>query len=234
MPRAEEAIVLVGGLGTRLRGVVPDLPKPLAPVAQRPFLTYVLDHFADNGMRKVILATGYLAEKVEQAIGRRWKGMEVAYSREEQALGTGGAVRLAATLLQGSEVHIANGDTFLRFDLSELENAVAARGCLLGVALAQVADVGRYGAVVVEDGVVRSFKEKGGQGSGLINAGSYFLTATALDALPADPSFSFEERVLLPAASRGVVAGFSHTSDFIDIGVPEDYALAQQLFAASA
>ncbi|MBT2145637.1 MULTISPECIES: sugar phosphate nucleotidyltransferase [unclassified Rhodanobacter] len=230
MPRAKEAIVLAGGLGTRLRSVVTDLPKPLASVAGRPFLAHLLDQLAAGGLRRVILATGYMAEKIEQTIGARWAGMDIAYSQEPEPLGTGGAIRLAAALLQGNGVHLANGDTFLRYDPAALERIVGITGATLGVALARVQDVGRYGAVDVADDRVIAFREKGGHGPGLVNAGSYFLTAEAVDGLPGDESaYSFESRVLLPRALAGDVAAMDDTRDFIDIGVPDDYARAQQL-----
>lgn len=233
MPRADEAIVLVGGLGTRLRSVVADLPKPLAPVAGRPFLAHLLDQLAAGGLRRVILATSYMAEKIELTIGARWAGMDIAYSKEPQPLGTGGAIRLAATLLHGDGVHLANGDTFLRYDPAALEQAVRALGATLGIALAKVDDVSRYGAVEVDHGRVAAFREKGGSGPGLINAGSYFITAAGLAALPDDEaSYSFESRVLLPSASHGQIAAFDDTRDFIDIGVPEDYARAQHLLGS--
>lgn len=229
MRAADEAIVLVGGLGTRLRSVVADLPKPLAPVAGRPFLAHLLDQMAAAGLRRVILATGYRAGQVEQAIGSRWAGMDIVYSREQHPLGTGGAIRLAATQLQGTGVHLANGDTFLRYQPHALERLVLDAGVSLGIALAHVPDIGRYGAVEIAGNRVAAFREKGGHGPGLINAGSYFLSAAGLAALPAANNYSFETAVLLPlAAARGVVA-LTDTQDFIDIGVPEDYARAQQL-----
>jgi len=231
MPRAEEAIVLAGGLGTRLRSVVADVPKPLAPVAGRPFLAYLLEQLALSGVRRVILATGYLAETIQQTIGMRWAGMDIVYSKEVEPLGTGGAIRLAAMQLQGNGVHLVNGDTFLRYDMSALEHAVRAAGTDLGVALAQVDDVGRYGAIKVTDDRVTAFLEKGGHGPGLINGGCYFLTVAGVDELPAvDGAYSFETRVLLPCAMAGRLTAFRSTHDFIDIGVPEDYARAQQLF----
>ena len=227
----EEAIVLVGGLGTRLRAVVGDVPKPLAPVAGRAFLAWVLDHLAGQGMRRVLLATGHMADQVEAVIGHRWSGMEIAYSVEDQPLGTGGAVRLAAARLMGGAAHVLNGDTFLRYSPSSLERATLAAGAMAGVALAKVDDVSRYGAVAITAGKVSAFCEKGGQGPGLINAGSYFLTAAALDSLPAQPAFSLETGFLHPQAGAGRLAAFTETSGFIDIGVPADYALAQELFA---
>lgn len=227
---ADEAIVLAGGLGTRLRAVVDDVPKPLAPVAGRPFLAWLLDRLAASGMRRAILACGYRAGQVQAAIGERWNGMDIAYSIESEPLGTGGAIRLAATRLQGNAAHVLNGDTWLEYAPQGLEAATHATGAAIGIALARVEDVGRYGAAAVEQGRVVAFHEKGGNGPGWINAGCYFLGAQALAALPGG-AFQFEGSVLEPRARAGDVAAFTDTSGFIDIGVPEDYALAQHLFA---
>lgn len=226
----EEIILLVGGFGTRLKTVVPDLPKPLAPVAGRPFLAYLLDAFAEAGLRRAILATGHLADMIGEAIGTRWGEMEIAYSHENRPLGTGGAIRQASTFLVGGSAHIANGDTFLRYAPGALEQATRSAGAPLGIALAQVPDIGRYGAVDIVNGRVAGFREKGAAGPGLINAGSYFLTAGGLAALPEDEDYSFENAVLEPMAAAGRVAAFAQTADFIDIGVPEDYARAQWVF----
>ncbi len=227
---ADEVIVLVGGFGTRLRAVVSDVPKPLAPVAGRPFLGWLLDRYAETGMRRVILATGHGAGQVREFAGQRWNGMEIAYSHEDAPLGTGGALRQAVAMLAGDGVHLANGDTFLRYQPQTLQRVAESNGAHIGVALARVEDVARYGAVEVVDGRVVGFHEKGGRGAGLINAGSYYLDGQALAALPARESFSFEVEVLVPAAAAGHVTGCSDTSDFIDIGVPEDYRRAQSLF----
>ncbi len=227
---ADEAIVLVGGLGTRLRAEVPDLPKPLAPVAGRPFLAYILDNLARGGIRRVVLATGYLGELVERAVGHAWQGMDVAYSREPAALGTGGAVALARQQLRGDTAHLCNGDTFLRYAPAQLQDCAQRQGLDLAVALARVEDVGRYGAVELSGERVTAFREKGGSAPGYINAGSYFLGRGVLDALPAERAFSFETGVLQPAAAAQGIAGCAQTADFIDIGVPEDYRRAQVLF----
>jgi D-glycero-alpha-D-manno-heptose 1-phosphate guanylyltransferase len=231
---ADEAIVLVGGRGTRLRTLVSDIPKPLAPVAGRPFLAWVLDHLAASGIRRVLLATGYLAAQVEAAIGNRWQGMQVDYSVEDVPLGTGGAVRQAAQRLQGDAVHVLNGDTFLRYAPAALEAAARAAQLPTAVALAHVEDVSRYGAVVVDSGRIARFEEKGGHAPGLINAGSYFLDAEALASLPDATDFSLENAFLAPQAAAGRVAAFSMTEGFIDIGVPGDYIRAQALFARPA
>jgi D-glycero-alpha-D-manno-heptose 1-phosphate guanylyltransferase len=231
-PRTDEAIVLAGGLGTRLRGQLDGLPKALAPVAGRPFLAHLLDQLGREGIRRVILATGHLATQVRDAIGSRWGGMQVEHSVEEAPLGTGGALALAARRLQGEGVHVANGDTFLRFELAALERAVRGADAAIGLALAQVDDVARYGAVALRGDRAVGFAEKGGSGPGWINAGSYFLTAQALGGLPDMAAFSFEEEVLRPAAASGALVAFGDTRDFIDIGVPADLARAQALLAS--
>lgn len=231
MKPAEEAIVLAGGFGTRLRTVVSDVPKPLAPVAGRPFLAWLLDRLSGQGIRRVVLATGYLAEQVEGAFGTRWSGMEIAYSVEATPLGTGGAVRQAAAHLQGDAVHVLNGDTWLDYRPTALEAATLSAGKPIAIALARVDDLARYGAVEVSNGLVTAFREKGETGAGWINAGCYYLTARALDALPRQSAFSLEQEVLQPLAPSREIAAFTDTSGFIDIGVPEDYARAQSLFA---
>lgn len=236
MKRSEEAVVLAGGLGTRLRSVVSGVPKPLAPVAGRPFLAWLLDRLAGQGVRRVVLATGYLANKVEAEVGSCWSGMEIVYSVESEPLGTGGALMQAIARLQGQSLHVCNGDTWLRFSLRELEQATERQQALAGMALARVPDTARYGAVSVQGDRVLSFQEKGRVGPGFINAGSYFLPARGLDALNSLGSagaFSLENAFLYPLAGRGQLAATVDTSGFIDIGVPEDYAVAQTLFASA-
>lgn len=230
---AEEAIVLVGGLGTRLRPLVSDVPKPLAPVAGRPFLAWVLDHLAAAGVARTILATGYMAEVVESAIGDRWQGMAVDYSVEPSPLGTGGAVRKAAALLRGEGAHVVNGDTFLRYSPARLASATRRAGAGIGIALAEVDDVARYGAVEREGELITGFSEKGRHGTGWINAGCYFLPAGTIAALPVATAFSLEQEVVGPLAAAGRAIGHTETGEFIDIGVPEDYRRAQSLFGAS-
>lgn len=231
MNMADEAIVLAGGLGTRLRAVVAQVPKPLAPVASRPFLGWLLDRLAGAGMRRCILATGYRSDMIEQAVGARWRGMDIAYSVESAPLGTGGAIRLAASHLQGDAAHVLNGDTWLEYVPAALEAAARKSGTPMAIALAQVDDVGRYGAVEMRDCLAVAFHEKGETGAGWINAGCYFLTAEVLMGMP-QGAFSFEQDVLQPRATTGDVAAFIETAGFIDIGVPEDYRRAQGLFAA--
>lgn len=230
MARTDAAVILAGGLGTRLRGVVAGLPKPLAPVAGRPFLAWLLDQLADQGVVRVVLATGYRGEQVEAALGTVWRGMALAYSREREPLGTGGALALAARQIAQGEFFVLNGDTWLELDYPAFGGAVADRGARLGVALASVPDVSRYGSVRLDGDRITGFDEKGKTGAGFINAGVYWMRRDLLDGCPAGVAFSFERDVLLPAAAREPVVGYAHTHGFTDIGVPEDYHRAQGLF----
>ena len=232
MKQFEEAIVLVGGQGTRLRSVVSDVPKPLAQVAGKPFLCRLLDRLVADGMQHVVLASGYMADKIQAEIGDEWCGIPISHVIEDRPLGTGGALKNATRALQSDTgVHVFNGDTWLEYSPAALRAIVTDTGAAIGMALAQVDDVGRYGAVKLQDEHVIGFEEKGGQGAGHINAGCYFISAAALAAMQDEPPFSFEERILRPACLAGQVVALTQTRGFIDIGVPEDYHRAQGLFA---
>lgn len=231
MSDAAEVIILAGGRGTRLRSVVADVPKPLAPVAGKPFLGYLLDFYARAGFHRAVLSTGYMAEAIADFCGTRWGDMEVVHAVEPASLGTGGAVKFAATYLRGDAAFIANGDTWLAYDPRGLRALTVGAGGALGIALASVPDVGRYGAVRTEGDLVASFEEKGPSGPGWINGGVYFATPAVLRNMPAQDSFSFETELLRPLAMAGQVVGYRQTYEFIDIGVPEDYFRAQAQFA---
>ncbi len=232
MTAPDEAIILAGGFGTRLRGVVDDVSKPLAPVAGRPFLAWLLDALAIQGLRRVVLATGYRGEQVEATLGAAWHGMMLAYSREPEPLGTGGAIVHALREVSGDAFFVLNGDTWLELDYRAFDRAVNDASVRLGVALAKVPEVARYGAARLEGHRVTGFDEKGTSGAGFINAGVYWMRRGLLEGRPSGAAFSFEGEVLMPTVSGEPVAGYTDTRGFIDIGVPEDYQRAQQLFAA--
>jgi D-glycero-alpha-D-manno-heptose 1-phosphate guanylyltransferase len=228
MAEADEAIVLVGGLGTRLRAVVNDVPKPLAAIRGKPFLTYLLDLLADNHIKKVVLATGYMGDVIVASIGHRWRGMEVEYSDEDSPLGTGGAIAQAASRLDGEAFYVLNGDTYVDLDYAAFDAHMVHCGAVLGMALSSVPDTARYGAVQVENGRVVGFVEKGVSGPGYINAGVYRLSRPLLASLPQKGTYSFETDVLIPLVAQGSVVAFTSNTGFIDIGVPEDYLRAQE------
>jgi D-glycero-alpha-D-manno-heptose 1-phosphate guanylyltransferase len=226
-----QAIVLAGGLGTRLRAVVPDLPKPMAPVAGQPFLARVLDRLADAGCERAVLAVGYRHEVIRERLGAAYRGMVLQYSVETTPLGTGGAIRLAAEQISRFPVWVLNGDTYLELDYQAMLAAHRQAGAALSVAVCRVGDVSRYGALELDAERVCGFQEKGRAGPGYINAGVYLLAEEIVARIPAGETFSFEQQLLVPEVQELRPHAFRTAGLFIDIGVPEDYARAQRLFA---
>lgn len=226
-----EAIVLAGGLGTRLRGVVDDVPKPMAPVQGRPFLAFVLDQLAHAGFETSILAVGYRHEAIRSYFGENYRGLTLRYSVEREPLGTGGAIRLACSQTSLRDVFVLNGDTYVELELRAMLRAHVQHGAQLTMTVCQVPDVARYGALVVSDGLVEGFREKGPSGSGWINAGAYVLGPDLRDRLPPHGAFSFERDVLVPGVKSIRPLAFPTAGLFVDIGVPDDYARAQHLLS---
>lgn len=229
-----EAIILAGGLGTRLRGAVPDLPKAMAPVNGRPFLAYLLDGLIAGGFDIAILAVGYMGNKIQEHFGHRYRSLPLRYSVEAEPLGTGGAIKLAATLTSTSTVFVANGDTYLELDYGAMFVAHQRSKSCLSVAVQTVSEAGRYGALDIEAGHIRGFLEKGRSGVGSINAGVYLLSRELLNRYPLPRVFSFESDLLMPYVKEIAPIAFPTQGLFIDIGVPEDYARAQTLFPRPA
>lgn len=221
-----EAIVLAGGLGTRLRKVVPNWPKPMAPVAGRPFLEILLRTLASKGFTRVVMSLGFMAEKISNHFGNRFAGMELDYVVEDRPLGTGGAVRLAMSHCKRDHVFVLNGDTFLDLEADSIESNWSIRRNPIIVAR-EVPDTSRYGRLLVQDGLVKGFAEKGVAGPGLINAGCYLLDRTQLDSFVPNKSFSIENDFLAHAVEMMPIEVFITKGHFIDIGVPDDYQRAQ-------
>lgn len=223
-----EAIILAGGRGTRLQSLVSNVPKPMASVAGKPFLQILLANLSRKGIRRAILSVGYLSESIEKYFGAGFQGLEIEYVREDSPLGTGGALRLAMGHCREEAVLALNGDTFLDFDM----DAVAAgwqkhrSPVIIGV---QVQDTARYGRIVSEDGLITGFVEKGESGSGIINAGTYVFPADLFTGRPLPAIFSLEQDFLVPEIVRRPFRLFASPGPFIDIGIPEDYLLAQTL-----
>lgn len=223
-----EAIILAGGFGTRLRSVVADVPKPMAPVAGKPFLAWQLEYLIAAGVRRFILSVGYRADVIEAHFGCRYHEAEVLYARENEPLGTGGAILLALTMARAERVFVLNGDSMCSVDLAALRRASLVRTDAIGMCVKHVQDAGRYGAVSVdsETGAVLSFAEKAASAPGWINAGVYDLPRNVMANKQLPATFSFEKEVLqkLP---HGTLMAHAAGDFFIDIGVPEDYARAQ-------
>jgi D-glycero-alpha-D-manno-heptose 1-phosphate guanylyltransferase len=218
-----KAVILAGGFGTRLRSVVSDLPKPMAPVGGRPFLAYLVDWLRSQDILDIVFSTGYLSRVIEGHFGDgRSFGVRIRYSREEEPLGTGGAIRLAARLIEGETFLLMNGDSFFGIDLDALREFHILHGATGAMALAQMEDISRYGKVEVgPGGEVTSFSEKGGVGSGLINAGIYVIGRPMIEEIPPG-KVSLESEVLPRMVGRGLY-GVAFRGLFVDIGLPEDY-----------
>lgn len=223
-----EAIVLAGGFGTRLRQVVPDLPKPMAPIGSKPFLEILLSSLARKSFERAVLSLGYKAEMISSHFGENFAGMAIDYVVENQPLGTGGAVRLAMTRCKSDHVFIFNGDTFVDLEAAQVERLWQNRRHAIIVGR-EVSDTARYGRLQVLEGCVVRFCEKGMSGPGLINAGCYVLRVGQLDDWPLNMPFSLEADYLVRAATVERIEFFETSGLFIDIGVPEDFYRAQAL-----
>ena len=227
------AIVLAGGLGTRLARVTRDIPKPMAQVGSRPFLEYLLDDLVDQGIEQTVLAVSYRWEVIQEHFGSVYRGMKLGYSVEESPLGTGGAIQQALATLADGEVVVLNGDTRFRVDLVEMEKRHRNSRAPLTIALKRVTDSGRFGRVEVSaDGVVTSFMEKSMGGSGWINGGVYILNSSLFKDFSMPERFSFELDLVEPNIDRIQPQAFQSGAYFIDMGIPADYQRAQHEIGA--
>ena len=226
-----EAIILAGGFGTRLSHVVSDVPKPMAPVYGKPFLTYLIDRLIDAGIRRVILATGYKHECIESYFGTSYRGIEIVYSQETTPLFTGGALLQAAQKIQSEDFVVLNGDTLFDIDLQKLYDFHVQNHANITIALRQVADTSRYGSVTCSNSNIIAFKEKAESvGTGDINGGIYAINREWLMNQNLQTKFSFEKELMQPLAGDPSFYGLRFNTYFIDIGVPEDYYRAQEEF----
>jgi len=225
-----EAIILAGGFGTRLREVVPDLPKPMAPVAGKPFLEILLTSLAQKKFTRVVLSLGFMANKIMDHFGPEYLGMDLIYEVESTPLGTGGAIRAALERCISDHAFVFNGDTYLDLEVDQLENLWRTNHKAI-IVVREVPDTARYGKVDVNAGRITAFLEKGAAGPGLINAGCYVLSKSALNSFPLGESFSLENKYFMPNLKNIEFNGFITRGRFIDIGIPSDYELAQTMLA---
>ena len=222
-----KAVVLAGGRGERLQSVVPDLPKPMAPVGGRPFLEYILDRLVDAGVTDVIISVGYKAEVIQAHFGPAYRALQIRYSRESHPLGTGGAMALALKGEDSSPALILNGDTLVDIDYPALMAWYAQTPAQVAIVLRHVPDVSRFGAVVLVGERVVEFQEKGQEGPGLVNAGVYVVRPEVFSQYGKGAHFSFETDILQPYCRELELRAFVTAGYFIDIGTPGDYERAQ-------
>jgi D,D-heptose 1,7-bisphosphate phosphatase len=223
-----QAIILAGGFGTRLQTVVKDVPKPLADIAGKPFLAYLLQNLQHQGFKKVVISVGYLADKIIEYFGDYYLGIEIAYAREDMPLGTGGAILNSLKFIDETKpVIVLNGDTFLQIDYKKL---LAAHKKNLTLVLRKMDDCSRYGRVQFDDNlVIGNFEEKSVEKkSGFINGGIYVLDAKIFKKFSLSQKFSFESDFLMKYLAELEPKAFLVDDYFIDIGIPEDYSKAQK------
>lgn len=235
-----EAIVLAGGLGTRLRSVVPDLPKPLALVNGRPFLCYLLDFWIEQGVTRFVVSVGYKREAIQGYFGSSYKSADVAYAIEEEALGTGGGVIRALPLLRTEETFLVlNGDTFFAITLADLVRLHKETKADMTMSLVEVSANTRYSGVQLDDkGFVVSLEKRTGHSDNRVaNGGVYLIERKTLSDFESQPikKTSLEDE-LIPVLLHGNkrIFGFTSSGSFLDIGIPEDYNRAAELLAPYA
>jgi len=227
-----DIIILAGGLGTRLASVVSEVPKPMAPVAGKPFLDHLLCKLPMQNVNQIILAVGYKYEKIEEYYGHQYQNVPIIYSIEKEPLGTGGGIALALEKMTSEHGVILNGDTYFDVNYEELLEVHRDSNCHITLALKQIENPDRYGTVLLDKSKIVRFQEKVlGIKTGLINGGVYAISAAIKDLLPDATKFSFEKEVLEMNVEKGFLAGYISKGLFIDIGIPADYERAQTIFA---
>lgn len=229
-----DIIILAGGLGTRLKEEVENLPKVMAPVNGKPFLEYLLDYIAKSGFQRVILSTGYLSHFIQDYFRDKYKTIDIVYSIEEEPLGTGGALKKAFKQVHTPFFMVMNGDTMFRINLQKFFDRHIEFLANLSIALRPVDDASRYGKVVCrEDSTIISFDEKSSDGQpGLINGGIYIIKSKYFNKLALPDKFSIEKDFLNHNVKDDEFIGQVFDDYFIDIGIPQDYKRAQIEFNA--
>lgn len=220
-----QAILLAGGLGTRLQSVVSDRPKPMALIGGKPFMEYVVHELSRHGIRDIIFAVGYKGSMVEEYFGDGSDfGVTVSYAYEETLLGTAGAIKNAARYKTEDKIFVLNADTFYQIDYTRLLRLVEEKGLEMGLVLREVTDVSRYGQATLSDGLLTGFDEKVVQARpGTINGGIYVLSGALIEEIP-EGKVSLEHDMIPKWLKEGRrLGGIVNDGYFIDIGIPEDY-----------
>jgi D-glycero-alpha-D-manno-heptose 1-phosphate guanylyltransferase len=230
------AIILAGGLGTRLRSVISDMPKPMAPVSGQPFLHYIFLYLQKQSIKNAVLSVGYRSELIQDFFGDNYAGINISYAVEHEPLGTGGGIAQAMAMID-SDAYVLNGDTFFDVDLSGLYGFYKKTDADIALALKRMYHFDRYGTVETGNlDRVLQFHEKQYRREGLINGGVYvvnkdlFRKIESEEEEPLPKRFSFEKDILEKHLLHLHYYGKEFDGYFIDIGIPEDYQKAQEDF----
>jgi D-glycero-alpha-D-manno-heptose 1-phosphate guanylyltransferase len=225
--KVTNAVVLAGGLGTRLKSVIKDVPKPMAMVAGKPFLQHVLDHLYNYGFKKVVLSIGYKSEIIKDFFKKEYRGISIKYAIEKGPLGTGGGIQMAGRIFTYAPYFVFNGDTLFRADLWKMEDVFFNQKSNLVLALKPMENFSRYGTVELNtENKVISFNEKKSTKKGLINGGVYLMDNAVFNNIYSS-SFSFEKKIMENNINTLNIHGIVSDEYFIDIGIPTDYKKAQ-------
>lgn len=223
-----EAIILAGGLGTRLQGVIGAYPKCMAPVNGRPFLGYLFDYLERQQCTRVILSLGYKHKIITDWVEEQDVLFEIDCAIEQEPLGTGGGILAAMSIAETEDVAILNGDTMFDVHLAELKRFHKSNNAEATLALKKMHSFDRYGIVNTDaKGIITAFEEKQFCEEGLINGGAYFINTDAFMKRELPDKFSFEKDYLEKFCGQRQFYGYISDSYFIDIGIPADYDKAQ-------
>ncbi len=223
----KEAIILAGGLGTRLKGVIDDIPKPMAPINDTPFIQYLFDYLINHSVTHAVLAVGYKHEVIKQHFGSKYKTLNLLYAIEHEPLGTGGGIANALDLIKNDNCFLLNGDTFFDVNLKELNNQHQANNANLTLSLKEMINFDRYGTVEFNKyNKITLFNEKKEVKKGYINGGVYIITKQLFTTYQAGEKFSFEQDIMEKSINKLNVHAHICKGYFIDIGIPEDYSKA--------
>ena len=225
-----EAIILAGGLGTRLKSEVSDVPKPMAPIGGRPFLEILLGTLQRKGFTRAIISVGHMHNVITEFFGDQFEGIELVYEIEDSPRGTGGAIASAISHVRNDHVYILNGDTFLDFDICTVERSWKENEVPI-IVTKRVEDATRYGALAIDGSRITGLGEKKVSGPAVINAGCYIVPPKIRDRFPVAARFSFENDFLSRDIKENVYMASLCLGEFIDIGVPEDFRRAQHALA---
>ncbi|AYD48872.1 nucleotidyltransferase family protein [Arachidicoccus soli] len=225
----KELIILAGGLGTRLRSEVPDLPKCMAPVKGKPFIDFVIDYYISQKIEKFIFALGYKSEILQNHLTEKYPNQQLEFSLEEEPLGTGGAIKLACEKASEENVFITNGDTLFKVDVEALAKTHMHNKAECTLGLKPMQNFERFGVVKVDNNnCVQSFQEKQYYAEGLINGGFYALNIQIFLKKNFENKFSFEKDYLEQFVSQKKIFASVQDKYFIDMGIPEDYRRAAE------
>ena len=227
-----EAIVLAGGLGTRLKNVIKDIPKPMADINGKPFLEYLFNYLTKYNINRVILSVGFKHEAIDKYFGKKYKDIDIIYAIEDEPLGTGGGILNASFYPHENLVFLINGDTFFNVDLNELHHFHSKSKADFSLSLKKMYDFDRYGTAEMREDRIIKFNEKMHKEEGLINGGVYILNRFLFESLPFPDKFSFEKDFLEKYLNQYLINGYISDGYFIDIGIPEDYERAQKELSA--